>query len=298
MDHKKLFRSQETRMKILKALSFIPDKPMVILQYLITMGRIPNLRNPRRYTEKLQWLKLYYRNPLMTQCCDKYQVRQYVKEKGYATLLTELYGSYMSPNEISFDQLPQKFIIKTTNGSGTNIICNDKDKLNIKETINELNAFLNRPHISAGREWAYNNINNRIIIEELLEDRDNPYGGINDYKFICFNGKVYCIVVDVGRYTHHLRNFYTVDWKRLDIVSDHNNFEPDAKHPEKLAEMIKIAEKLSEDFPAVRVDLYSVNNKLYFGELTFYPWSGYVQFTPDAFDFELGENFVLPDRLV
>ena len=291
--YKQIIKSQKTRMAILKFLSFVPDAMMIKTQYRIKLKRKLNLKNPQRYTEKMQWYKLYYRDPVMTTCVDKYSVRQYVKDRIGDSFLTKLYQVCSAPEEISFEQLPEKFIIKTTNGSGTNIICTDKSKLDRHAVINTLTEYMSRPAISAGREWAYNNVKNRIVVEELLEDPNNRYGGVNDYKLMCFSGKVYCIVVDVARFTNHKRNFYTPDWKRIDAVSDHDNFEPDIDAPTGLAKMIQIAEKLSAPFPHVRVDLYSVSGHIYFGELTFYPWSGYVQYTPDQFDFDLGKEFEL-----
>lgn len=292
MDYKKVIKSQNVRMLILKMLSIIPDKVMIKLQYRIAVGRKLDLKEPKRYTEKLQWYKLYYRNPLMTQCVDKYSVRDYLKQKGYERLLTELYAVYDSVEEVDFDMLPDSFIIKTTNGSGSNIICTNKENLDRESFFSELKTFWKRPQKSPGREWAYDKVRNRVIVEELLVDTDNPYGGINDYKFICFNGKVECIVVDVGRYQNHQRNFYTLEWEKLDVSSDHENF-GDISCPNNLKEMISIAEHLSKDFPAVRVDLYNIQGRIYFGELTFYPWSGYVNFTPDLFDYELGGKFEL-----
>ena len=289
--YKKIIRSQKARMTILKALSFIPDKMMIRLQYWIKLKRKLNLKDPQRYTEKLQWYKLYYHNPIMTICVDKNRVRDYIIEQGFAELLPQRYQTVKKPEEIKLEELPNTFIIKTANGSGTNIICTDKSTLSWNHVLSELNEYIKRPKISAGREWAYNNVENTIIVEELLQDPDNPYGGINDYKFICFAGDVYCIVVDVGRFTDHGRNFYTPGWKRINAVSDHKNFEPDISKPKNLDEMLRIAQKLSKPFPHVRVDLYNINGEIYFGEMTFYPWSGYVQYTPDSFDFDIGKHF-------
>ncbi len=291
--YKKIIKSQKARMAILKALSFIPDKAMIKLQYWIKLKRHLNLENPQRYTEKLQWYKLFYRNPVMTTCVDKNKVRDYIIKQGLSEILPIRYQTVKRPEEIKLEELPDSFIIKTANGSGTNIVCNDKSKISWLQTLAKLKEYMDRPQISAGREWAYNDVENSIIVEELLKDPENPYGGINDYKFICFAGNVYCVVVDVGRFTDHGRNFYTTDWQRINAVSDHRNFEPDIQKPKNLEKMLEIAAKLSKPFPHVRVDLYNINGRIYFGEMTFYPWSGYVQYTPDSFDFDLGENFIL-----
>lgn len=293
--YKKIIRNQDTRMKILKMLSFVPDRMMIKLQYRIKLHRKLNLKKPERYTEKIQWYKLHYRNPIMTQCVDKYAVRDYIKDRGLSDCLTRLYGAYDSADEIDFDKFPEKFIIKTTNGSGTNIICRDRKKFDREKAKQELESYMNRPQISAGREWAYYNVQPKIVVEELLIDPKAPDGDINDYKFICFSGKVYCIVVDIDRHVNHRRNFYSTKWERINACSDHENFSPDVPKPENFDEMIRVAEKLSSPFPHVRVDLYNIAGKIYFGELTFYPWSGYVQYTPDSFDYDLGNSFVLQE---
>ena len=149
---------------------------------------------------------------------------------------------------------------------------------------------------SAGREWAYGGSSKKIIVEELLEDNSNKDKGISDYKFLCFNGKPVYVVYDKDRFSDHKRNFYDVNWNYVKVDSDCPCFEDSVKKPENYEKMVEIASVLSRDFPAVRVDLYNIEGKIYFGELTFYPWSGYVQYTPDSFDFELGKYFVLPEK--
>lgn len=292
MDYKKIIKNQETRFKILKFFNFIPDRTMLKLQYRIKTGRKLNLKNPKRYTEKIQWYKLNYRTPLMTKCADKYTVREYVKSKGLEHILNELYGVYDSADEIDFDKLPNKFVLKTTNDSNTNIFCKDKKNSNLEEIKKRIDKnMIERSQTPLAREWAYNKSERKIICERLLEDPKTKDNGINDYKFLCFNGKPEFIVYDVDRYIGHKRNFYDTNWKYLNISSDCPNFGNVVEKPEKLEEMLEIAKILSEDFPAIRVDLYCVQNKIYFGELTFYPWSGYVNFKPDEFDFTLGKKF-------
>ena len=277
-------------------LKFVPDKAMIKLQYRIKLKRKLNLKDPKRYTEKIQWYKLYYRNPVMMECVDKYGVRKYIEKKGLGNILNQLYQVVDRPEEINFDQLPDKFVIKTTNGSGTNILVKDKKTLNIAETKKKLNDFLNMAEASAGREWAYGGSSKKIIVEELLEDNSNKDKGISDYKFLCFNGKPVYVVYDKDRFSDHKRNFYDVNWNYVKVDSDCPCFEDSVKKPENYEKMVEIASVLSRDFPAVRVDLYNIEGKIYFGELTFYPWSGYVQYTPDSFDFELGKYFVLPEK--
>ena len=293
--YKKIIRSPKMRKRILDILCFVPDEPMLKLQYWIKLGRKLNLKNPERFTEKLQWYKLYYHNPLMKQCVDKYKVREFIADKGLQDILVPLYGHYADIEQIKFDSLPDQFVIKTTNGGGgLNVaIVTDKEKFFVSEDKTKLKA---QPFLanSGGREWAYYGLEPGIIVEELLINNDNPAAGVNDYKIFCFNGKAECIVVDVDRYIGHKRNFYDAQWNNLHVVSDCEAIDREVPMPENFEKMKQIAEKLSEEFPFVRVDLYNINGKIYFGELTFYPWSGYVQYTPDSFDFMLGEKFVLP----
>lgn len=296
MDYKKIVKNRKTRFKILKALKFIPDKVMINIQYKIKLGRKPNLNNPQRYTEKLQWYKLNYRTDTMTQCSDKYMVREYLKSKGLGNVLNKLYQVYESVDEIELDTLPDKFVMKTTNGSGTNLFCTDKSKFDLESHKRELSEWLSRDIYSSGREWSYKNIKPRIIVEELLKDDSNEYSGINDYKFLCFNGEPKYVVLDVDRYKNHKRNIYDIDWNYIDVSTDHENFGDVVPKPNGYEKMLEIAKILSDDFPCVRVDLYWVNDRVYFGEMTFYPWTGYVQFEPDEFDFILGKEFVLPEK--
>ncbi len=291
IDYKKIIKTEEARFKILKMLEFIPDKLMLEIQYRIKCFRKLNLKNPERFSEKIQWYKLYYRNPLMNKCVDKYMVREYLEEKGYGQYLVKLYGCWKNVDEIDFNKLPNEFILKVTNGSGTNIIINNKNNINVEIIKRQLNVWLNRSHISPGREWAYNLSTPVIIAEELLK---NEKGELPDYKFLCFNGKVVNVIYDYNRFNGHKRIIFDEDWNDTGVYADDAIYEVNViKKPIHYDEMKKISEKLSEDFPMVRVDLYNIQGKIYFGELTFYPWSGYMNFSPDEFDYKLGEKLKL-----
>lgn len=294
--YKKILRSQESRLKILNVLSFIPDNLMIKLQYFLKMGRWPNLKNPKRFSEKLNWYKLNYRTDLMTKAADKYSVREYVKSKGLDHILTKLYAVYDKPEEINMNLLPNEFVMKTTNGSGTNYFCYDKENFNLNKIKNELEIWLGRNVYGSGREWCYKNIKPRIVVEEVLKDETSDFSGINDYKILCFNGQPEYIILDVDRFIGHKRNIYDLNWKNLKVLTDKPAINREVSRPENLDELLEVATILSQDFPFVRVDLYSVNNKVYFGELTFYPWTGYIQFEPDEFDFILGHKFTLPNK--
>ena len=287
--------SKRTRRSLYKVLDILPDKTVIKLQYYASLGRFPNLRNPKRFTEKLQWYKLNYRTPLMTQCADKYRIRFYLKDKGYEGYVPELYQSCDKFEEIDFEKLPNSFAIKSNNGCGTNIFVKSKSDVDMDKIAAEVSTWNAVSTISVGREWAYQNIEPKIVVEELLVSRDGTQkNDLNDYKILCFNGVPKLLWVDVDRHIDHRRNFYDLEWNDLGVVSDCPNSSVPVPKPYGFEKMIDIAKDIAKDFPFVRVDFYSVNQRIYIGELTFYPWSGCVQYTPDSFDFELGSYFTLP----
>lgn len=295
MDYKKIIKNQNLRFKILNFFSWIPDKTMIKIQYRIKTGRKLNLKNPERFTEKIQWYKLYYHNPIMHQCVDKYEVRDFIKSKGLENILSTLYGVYDSPEEIEFEKLPDKFVIKTTSGSGgQNIfICDDKKNLNIVELNQKLKYWLKlNPKKSFGREWAYEGNKNRIIIEELLESDSTT--GLIDYKLFCFNGKVEYIYVISDRFLGKSAKLgiYDSDFNKLDAYRCDEEKQTDTiSKPCNFDKMIEYACSISCEFPQARIDLYNINGKIYFGEITFYDGSGYMSYSPDEFDYRIGEKF-------
>lgn len=293
MNYKKIFKSQKIRFRILKMLSWIPDSVMLKIQYRIKLNRSLNLRNPERFTEKIQHYKVYYRNSQILPCTDKYKVRQFVETRVGDKYLNTLLGVYNDAKDIKFSELPAKFVLKTTDGGGGEniLICRDKSSFDIGDAIKKLNSWMNKDNSSLTREWAYSKNTSLIIVEEFLENTNDPNNSIDDYKFFCFNGKVECLVLDIDRYIGHKRNFYDRNWGNLNVSTDCPCFESERSKPENFEEMIEVAEKLSKGFPFVRVDLYNINGLILFGEMTFYPWSGYVQFSPDKFDFDLGHKF-------
>ena len=296
MDYKKIFRTRKIRSKVLKLFRFVPDKTMLGIQYRIKLNRKLHLKDPKRFTEKLQWYKLNYRNPVMHTCVNKYAVRDYVKSKGLEEILVPLYAHYKWARDIEWEKLPDSFVVKTQHGGGglSVIICPDKSKLTKEEVVNKLGYTYNAVSgCGGGREWAYSTVETGIVVEKLLVNETNPEAGVNDYKIFCYNGKAKYIIVDVDRYIGHKRNFYDRDWNNLHVTSDCPASDREIPRPETLDRMLAVAEQLSADFPYVRVDLYSVEGKVYFGELTFYPWSGYVQYTPDEWDYKFGEDFPL-----
>lgn len=296
MNYKKILKSRKIRMAILDLLSFVPDKLMIQLQYRLKTGRKLNLKNPKRYTEKLQWYKLYYRDPLMATCVDKYEVRKYVESLGLGHILNECYGVFDKPEDIDFDRLPNQFVLKDTLGGGGNsvIICKDKSKANLNAYIQQMNEWVHTKTVrSGGREWVYyyKKRKHRIVCEKYIGCQSKY--GLNDYKFFCFNGKcdyIYVITnrnigesAELGIYDpdYNLLSYYRTDEKRL-VHS--------VKKPDKLKEMIELSENLSKHFPHVRVDLFYNEGFIVFGELTFFDGSGYMAFEPDEFDYILGEH--------
>lgn len=289
--YKNIIKNANTRKNILNFLRFIPSKMMLQLQYRIKLGRKLDLKKPKRFTEKIQYYKLYYNNPKLPQYVDKYEVRKFVKQKGLEKHLVKLLGVYNSFEEIDSEKLPVEFVAKTTNGGGGNNIVistkeNVKDLFYLKKNLSLVNIKKN----TGGREWPYHIVSPRIVIEELLVNEDDKDAGIFDYKFLCYNGTPKYVILDIDRYSGHKRNFYDMNWNDLKIISDCPKIDRVIAKPKNFEKMIEIAKILSEDFPFVRVDLYNIKGKIYFGELTFYPWSGYVQFNPDQADYLLGES--------
>ena len=265
--------------------------------YLGYSGKPPNLENPKTFSEKQQWLKLNYHNPLMTICADKQKVRAYLMDKGYKNILSNIIGYYKSLDEVIIENLPNKFVLKAAHGSGWNLIVNDKRKVSWKPWKKIMQCWLDDNIFWPGREWPYKNMPAGIICEEYMEDKS---GQLMDYKFFCFNGEVKFVQANKGRDTNeHAQNFYDLDWNILPFGKDleplpHINIE----QPESLKEMISIAKDLSKDFPFVRVDLYEVNGKVIFGEMTFFPKSGLPDFTPIKYDAIIGDMLKLPEPII
>ena len=275
-------------------LDFVPDSWMVRFQYFVKTGRILHLKNPQRYTEKLQWYKLYYRDPLMAQCADKYEVRKYVEKCGLGHILNECYGVFERVEDIDFDKLPNSFVLKDTLGSGGNdiIIVKNKTQADISSIKKQLAEWLARPSMgkNSGREWVYENKKHRILIEKnLLQPGASD---LPDYKFFCFDGKVHYLYVISNRVLGKIAelgiydtDFHKLPYQRTDEL-------PPSHMPQKPAnytQMVLMAERLSAAFPHARVDLFNIDGKIYFGEITFFDGSGYMSFEPDDFDRLRGE---------
>lgn len=298
MNYRDIIKSRDLRVKLLTFLSWVPDSIMLRLQYWLQTGRKLNLKNPKRFTEKLQLYKMKYRNPDMLRCTDKYEVRKYIEEKGFGEYLIPLIGVYNNVEEIDYAKLPNKFVAKTTDGGGGNqvFICKDKQTL-LEETFKtRLRTWMSARKVKkqAGREWAYeNNYSRRIIIEEFI-GYENIKKDLCDYKFFCFNGKVEYIygLSDRNLGQSVQLGVYNRKFEKLDVSrNDERPQDKPLSKPLNFDKMISLAEILSKDFPHVRVDLYNIAGNIYFGELTFYDGSGYMTFNPDSFDEEMGMKF-------
>ncbi len=271
------------------------DRSFFRKQYKSTFGVYPDLENPKTYCEKLVWSMLNYRNEMFVQCADKYNVREFVKRKVGEKYLVQCYNIYERLEDVDFEKLPSSFVIKATHGSGWNLICSNKKNLNIARSLKMLKFWLAQSYYEFDREWLYKGLKKRIICEEFIgsEDGTPPL----DYKIFCFGGVPKLIQLDIARFKKHKRNIYDVEWNLIKQVE--TKFEKDLKHiyqkPKNLDEMLIVAAKLSKGFEHVRVDLYNVDGKIYFGEMTFFHGGGVNDFfKPKEFELLVGSWFNLP----
>ena len=257
--------------KFFEILTKISPKFSAIVLYILRTKEIPNLKNPKNFNEKMTKLKIesYNQNEQISILADKYEVRKYVEEKGYKEILNELYGVYENVEQIKFDTLPEKFALKCTHGCAYNIICKNKKYLNIEETKKKISDWLKEKYGYATQELHYTKIKPRIIAEKYLCDEKDRMP--LDYKIYCFNGKAKCILVCSEREEKLRLSYYDLNWNRVKYEKDSWSSKEDIRKPDNLQKMIVYAEKLSRDFPFVRVDLYNDKGKIIFGELTFTP---------------------------
>lgn len=269
-------------------------------KYLIGLGKIclkyeMNLNNPKTFNEKINWYKINYHTNLMDYVVDKINAKEYVSSKGLNDIVIKTIGTYDKLSDINFELLPNKFVIKNTSDSGGVFICKNKTKINIKSVEKKLSCF-NKEMIN-GVHWALENAyssNNRIIVEELLDTLDGHSPA--DYKFFCFNGEPKFLFVATNRDTNVCFDFYDTDFKWINVKNGHPNSNKEIIKPKNFEKMLDICRILSKDFPQVRVDLYNINGKIYFGELTFYHFAGLTPFKPDKYDLEFGNYFDLPNK--
>ena len=274
----------------------LPDKVYLTLLLYFHCGIWMNWKHPKRFNEKLQWLKVYNRKPEYTIMADKVKAKEWVAERIGEEYIIPTLGVWDDPDDIDFDALPNQFVLKCNHNSGVGLcICKDKSKLDIAAVKSELHKGLKQDYYMVGREWPYKDIPRKILAEKYMEDK-NSKEGLNDYKLLCFDGKVYCSFVCSDRYSEEgLKvTFYDKDWKKLPFERHYPSAKNDIKMPVQYHNMVKLAERLSKNIPFVRTDFYEINGSLYFGEMTFYPGSGLEEFTPEKWDEKLGELIVLP----
>ncbi|MBR3610306.1 MAG: glycosyl transferase [Oscillospiraceae bacterium] len=276
----------------------VPAEEFVKIRYRIDMGKELDLENPVTYTEKLQWLKLYDHRPEYTTMVDKYGVKEYVSKKIGEKYVIPLLGVWEKVDDIDFNSLPERFVLKTTHDSGGIVICKDKSKLDIHAAKRKLSYFMKRNYYDCNREWPYKNVKHRIIAEEYMED--SRQGELRDYKFFTFGGepKVLYIAQGRGKGEPTVADFFDMDYNHLPFTIDHDMAPVPPEKPQCFEEMKELAAKLSAGTPQLRVDFYEVDGKVYFGEMTFFHCSGLAPFRPEAWDKKFGDWVVLPEKRI
>ena len=268
-------------------LGWLRDETYLKIAYRIKFGKKLNLENPKTFSEKLQWIKLFDRNPLYTQLVDKYEVKKFIADKIGSDYIIPTLGVWNHFDEINFEKLPNQFVLKCTHDSGGLIICKDKSKIDIEKSRKKMEASLKRSFYDSSREWPYKNVKPRIIAETYMEDSET--GELRDYKIFAFNGTARALFVATDRQKNSTKfDFFDMNYKHLDIKNGHPNADVVPACPKNLKKMQELAEKLSEGIPQVRVDFYEVNGKIYFGEMTFFHWSGLTPFEPESWDYVFG----------
>lgn len=296
----------------------IPDRIYLRCVFYLHQGHKLNLDHPKTYNEKLQWLKLYNRKPEYTSLVDKASFKEYIAKTIGEQYVIPNIGIWDNFKDIDFNALPDQFVLKCTHDSGGLIICRDKSKLDIKKAKKKINKRMRRNYFYGGREWPYKNIKPRIIAEKYMstgevgtdvyklkivdtETLQNRFG-LLDHKFMCFDGEVKALFLDIGVATgseghakNYYRSIYDTNWEVMNFRETRDHFPIPIERPHYFDEMIEIAKKLSKGYPHIRVDLYYINNQIYVGELTFFHGSGMGNiFIPNEWDLKLGEWIELP----
>ncbi len=274
-----------TLLRILRLLS--SDKAYYQLRYMIKFKKRLNFKKPDSFNAKINWLKLFDRNPLYTKLVDKYEVREYVRNRIGEEYLNEIYGVYSKVEEINLSKLPKSFVLKGTHGSSWVIVNDGIRNFNFMDAKKTMKGWLNTNFYKMWGEWVYKNVPPRIICEKFLSNKNES--SLIDYKFYCFHGKPMFVHVDMDRFESHTRNFYDLNWVRMPFSLCYPQANRDVESPKQLEKMIELASVLSSDFRFVRVDFYQINERIVFGELTFNPGNGLELFTPKKFDLEFGQ---------
>lgn len=264
----------------------LSDKQYIKYQYKKTVGKDINLINPTTFGEKLNWLKLNDRNEKYTQMVDKYLMKEYIKETIGDKYVVPLIGVWDSPEQIDFDKLPNKFVLKCNHNSGTGMfICRDKTSINKDEVFSNLKKGLKEDYYEKHREWPYKNVSRKIIAEKFLETGEDY---LTDYKFFCFNGIPKIMYISQDYSSTPTTDFYDMNFNKLDLRMKDPNSNIYIEKPQCFDEMREIATKLAKDIPFLRVDFYYVNKQIYVGELTFYHNAGFCKISPEIWNTKLG----------
>lgn len=270
---------------------FLSDKTYLSIKFKYIFGRKIDWNNPKTFNEKLQWLKVYNRKPEYTGLVDKYEVKKHISKVLSEQYVIPTLGIWNSFDEIDFDALPDQFVLKCTHDSGGLVVCKDKKKLDIEEARRKINQSLQNNYFYSGREWPYKNVKPRIIAEQYMADN------LRDYKLFCFDGVPRMTLVCSERFTKDglKEDFYDEAWSHLDVQRPaHGNAVLPIQRPKQYELMKELAAKLSDKMPFARIDFYEIDEKVYFGEITFFPASGFEKFKPDEWDLKLGEWIKLP----
>lgn len=274
------------------------DEKYLRLKWKLCMDYPLNLDNPKSFSEKLQWLKLYNHNPLYTILVDKVAVKEYVQSILGQDYIIPTLGVYNKPEDIDWDSLPERFVLKCTNDSASVVICKDKKTLNKKKIIKKFKKCLKHNYYYQGREWPYKDVPRRIIAEEYIE----PKTGMNDlpdYKFFCFDGIVKAMFIATDRQTAGEKvkfDFFDADFNHLPFRQGHDNATICPAKPKHYELMIEAAEKLTKGIPHARVDFYDTGEKVLFGEVTLFHFGGVTPFEPLEWDYRFGDWLVLPNK--
>lgn len=279
------------------ALKFLPDKQYIQLQYYRKFGKLPDLKNPKTFNEKIQWLKLHDRKPEYTMMVDKYDVKKYIAEKIGKQYVIPTLGVWEKVEDIDWENLPMQFVLKCTHDSGSVVVCKDKNNFDKQDAAKKLDGYLKRNAFWIGREWPYKNVKPRIIAEKYLEERGHIVP--EDYKVYCLNGKPKYIVVFHNRFNDSQplsETVYDLNWQPQHIsLDDHFAISDEViPRPECLDELLEVCEKICYNYPQLRVDFYIIENKIYFGEITFHTASGFQPMIPKEVDSILGKEIKLP----
>ena len=272
------------------------DKAYIKKKYKKELGEKLNLKNPITFNEKLQWLKLYDRNPLYTKLVDKYRVREYIAEKLGEEYLIPLLWVGDDPDDINFDALPNQFVLKCNHNSGKGMcICRDKSTLDYSVVKRELRKGLEENFYLTSREWPYKNVPRKIICEQYMVDNSSSEG-LTDYKFFCFHGKAKIMYISKDFSSAPRTDFFDMDFNHLPIQIKDPPADIVPQKPECFEEMRQFAEILSKDIPHVRVDFYLIHGNIYVGEMTFFHSAGFARITPDEWNLQMGEWIKLPKK--